>query len=53
MAKLITKEEASQWLQKNAPYLKLIEWGGAATKNSKFFDTQRNKEFLYEFRFVK
>lgn len=48
MAARVTKELAIKWLEENAPHIKLLEWKYNGN-NSKFVDTNRNKEFEYYF----
>lgn len=35
-----SEREATEWLNKNIPHIKLIDWAGRATKKSKFLNTK-------------
>lgn len=50
---ILSRKSAEEWLSKNAPHLKLIQWGGKASDLSEFLDTRRNKKFKKNFSYVK
>lgn len=49
MPKKITEKEAIEWLEENAPHIKLLEWPKKASDKCKFIDTHRNVKFGYFF----
>lgn len=42
-----TKLHAEEWLKKNLPHLKIVEWGGGFSKKVRLLNAENNNEFFY------